>query len=121
MGCVFCDIVENKLESEKIYEDEKVLAFKDVEPQAPVHFLVIPKKHIKSLNELKEQDFETIGHIFKVIKKLVKDLKVENGFRVVNNCGDDGGQTVEHIHFHVLAKRKMSWPPGWKNNWQLNV
>lgn len=112
MGCVFCEIVKNNLKSEKIYEDEEILAFKDVEPQAPVHFLVIPKKHIKSLNDLKGQDFEIMGRIFKVIQKVVKDLKIENGFRVINNCGKDGGQTVEHIHFHVLAKRKLSWPPG---------
>ena len=112
MGCVFCDIVNNKIKSEKIYEDEDVLAFKDVEPQAPVHFLVIPKKHIKSLNEVKEEDFKLIGKIFSAIQKIIKNLNIEKGFRVINNCGEDGGQTVEHIHFHVLAKRKMSWPPG---------
>lgn len=112
MSCVFCDIVEGKINSQKIYEDEEILAFKDLNPQAPVHFLVIPKKHVKDLFELDFENVVLISKIFIVIKKIAQQQKLEEGFRVVSNCGEDGGQTVSHIHFHVLAKRKLAWPPG---------
>jgi len=111
--CIFCKIVNKDIPSEIIYEDDKVLAFKDVSPQAPVHILVVPKKHIESLNHLDGEDFDLIGHIFKIIKTIAEDLGVkEDGYRVVNNCGEFGGQTVPHIHFHLLGARKFSWPPG---------
>ena len=113
MDCIFCEIVKKNIESNILYEDEDVLAFKDVNPAAPVHFLVIPKKHIESLYELNEQDFNLIAKVFEVIKKLAKDLDLKDGLRVINNCKKDGGQTVGHIHFHVLAKRQLNWPPGW--------
>lgn len=112
MNCLFCKIVEKAIPSNIIYEDDLVLAFNDINPQAPVHFLVIPKKHIQSLNEVKEEDEILISYIMKIIVKLAIEQNLDNGYRVVNNCGKDGGQTVEHLHFHVLGKREMLWPPG---------
>lgn len=112
MDCVFCKIADGEIPSDIIYEDEKVIAFNDQDPQAPIHFLVIPKKHIESLAKLDEDDRDLIGHIFMVIKKITEDLGLENGYRIVNNTGEDGGQTVKHMHFHVLAERPLQWPPG---------
>lgn len=112
MDCVFCEIVKGNIPCEKIYEDEYVLAFKDLKPQAPVHFLVIPKRHIENALEIKEEDRDILYHVFLSIQKIAKDLDLKDGFRVVNNCGEDGGQTVLHLHFHVLGKRKLNWPPG---------
>ncbi|GAA0814268.1 histidine triad nucleotide-binding protein [Clostridium tertium] len=113
MDCIFCKIAEGEIPSKKLYEDEKVIAFHDISPEAPIHFLVIPKKHIKSVNELNEENANIISHIFLVINKLVKELNIaETGYRIVNNCGKDGGQTVDHMHFHVLGQRELKWPPG---------
>ncbi len=113
MSCIFCKIVAGEIPSKKLYEDDKVLAFYDISPEAPVHFLVIPKEHIKSANEIKEDNVSIVSHIFLVINKLVKELNIdETGYRIVNNCGKDGGQTVDHIHFHVLGQRDLKWPPG---------
>ena len=112
MDCIFCKIIKNEIPANKIYEDDKVLAFYDIQPQAPVHFLVIPKEHIKSPAEINSENSEIIAYIFEVIAKVAKQLNLDNGFRVVTNCGGDGGQTVEHLHFHVLAKRMLAWPPG---------
>ncbi|MDU5109123.1 MAG: histidine triad nucleotide-binding protein [Clostridium sp.] len=113
MSCIFCKIVAGEIPSKKLYEDDKVLAFYDISPEAPVHFLVIPKEHLKSANELNEENASIISHIFLVINKIVKELNInETGYRIVNNCGKDGGQTVDHIHFHVLGQRDLKWPPG---------
>ncbi|MDU4737373.1 histidine triad nucleotide-binding protein [Clostridium sp.] len=113
MDCIFCKIAEGEIPSKKLYEDEKVIAFHDISPEAPIHFLVIPKKHIKSVNEVNEENANIISHIFLVINKLVKELNIaEIGYRIVNNCGKDGGQTVDHMHFHVLGQRELKWPPG---------
>ena len=112
MDCLFCKIASGEIPSNKIYEDEKVFAFYDIDPQAPVHFLVIPKEHIKSCDEITAENSEIVAHIFEVIAKIAKDLKLERGYRIINNCGVDGGQTVEHMHFHVLGGRLLSWPPG---------
>jgi len=113
MSCIFCKIVNGEIPSKKIYEDDKVLAFHDISPEAPVHFLVIPKDHIQSVNDLTEKNSEIISHIFLVINKLVRELNVnETGYRIVNNCGKDGGQSVDHMHFHVLGQRDLKWPPG---------
>lgn len=113
MDCIFCKIAEGEIPSKKLYEDEKVIAFHDISPEAPIHFLVIPKKHIKSVNEVSEENANIISHIFLVINKLVKELNIaETGYRIVNNCGKDGGQTVDHMHFHVLGQRELKWPPG---------
>ena len=111
MDCLFCKIANGEIPSKKIYEDDKVLAFYDIEPQAPVHFLVIPKEHIASANELNEENSSVIAHIFTVIAKIAKELDLENGYRIVNNCGEDGGQSVKHLHFHILGGKPMGWPP----------
>lgn len=113
MDCIFCKIANGEIPSKKIYEDEKVIAFHDISPEAPIHFLVIPKEHIQSANEINEENVNIISHIFLVINKLVRELNIEKtGYRVVNNCGKDGGQSVNHIHFHVLGQRELKWPPG---------
>ena len=111
MDCIFCKIAAKEVPSEIIYEDEKVLVFKDLVPKAPVHVLVIPKTHISSVMEINEENSEIISHIFKVIKKLSSKLNLQNGFRVINNCGKYGGQTVNHIHFHVLGGQQLEWNP----------
>lgn len=110
--CIFCKIASGEIPSNKLYEDEQVLAFYDLEPQAPIHFLVIPKEHIPSAAAISAENSAIVAHIYEVIAKLAAELKLENGFRVVTNCGEQGGQTVQHLHFHVLAGRDMTWPPG---------
>ncbi|MBZ4653876.1 MAG: histidine triad nucleotide-binding protein [Bacillota bacterium] len=110
--CIFCKIAEGTIPSKKVYEDEKVLAFHDINPVAPVHVLVIPKKHITSLATMEKEDQGLIGHIFGVIHNLAEELKLQKGYRVVNNCGEEGGQTVAHLHFHLLGGRSFAWPPG---------
>jgi histidine triad (HIT) family protein len=110
--CLFCKIIRGEIPSKKAYEDERVLAFYDINPTAPIHVLVIPKEHIASLAEVKEEQLELIGYLHGVIRKVAKDLGLENGYRVVNNCGQDGGQEVKHLHFHLLGGRKMTWPAG---------
>lgn len=111
--CLFCKIVNNEIPSTKVYEDEFVLCFKDINPEAPVHVVMIPKKHIDSLNEINEENSNLIAHIFVVAKNIVRSLNIdESGYRIVTNCGKDGGQTVQHLHFHLLGGRIMKWPPG---------
>lgn len=110
--CIFCKIASGEIPSNKVYEDEQVLAFYDLEPQAPIHFLVIPKEHIPSAAAITAENSAIVAHIYEVIAKLAAEFKLENGFRVVTNCGEQGGQTVQHLHFHVLAGRDMTWPPG---------
>lgn len=112
MDCLFCNIVKGQIPSEKVYEDNAVYAFKDVNPEAPVHILIIPKRHIKSVDELEETDKELVGHIFLVAKKLAKENKLENGYRIVSNIGEEGGQSVKHLHFHLFGGRSFNWPPG---------
>ena len=112
MDCVFCNIVAGKIPARKIYENEHVLAFYDVNPQAPVHFLVIFKQHVSSVAVLEGEQFNLVQKVFEAIDEIVKILNLKDGFRVVNNCGKSAGQTVEHVHFHVLAGRNFSWPPG---------
>ena len=103
--CLFCKIAAGDIPSNKLFEDDQLLAFYDIDPQAPVHFLVIPKKHIDSA--------AVLGHIYAVIAQLAARLGIaENGYRVVTNVGADGGQSVKHLHFHVLAGRSLAWPPG---------
>lgn len=112
MSCIFCDIVSGKLPAKKVYENDYVLAFHDVEPQAPVHVLVVCKEHIANVSEIEEEKFFLVQEIFKAINELAKTLNLKDGFRVVNNCGKKAGQTVDHMHFHVLAGRDFLWPPG---------
>ncbi|QUH26911.1 histidine triad nucleotide-binding protein [Serpentinicella alkaliphila] len=112
--CLFCKIVNKEIPATIVYEDNYVVAFNDISPQAPKHVLVIPKKHIASFDHLTEEDNkEIIPYVFTAINKIAKDLDIsEEGYRVVNNCGKMGGQTVGHIHFHLLGGRQLMWPPG---------
>ena len=110
--CIFCRIAAGEIPSNKLYEDDQLLAFYDLDPQAPTHFLVIPKAHIASVAEITPQNSAVVAHIYEVIARLAAELGLEQGFRVVTNCGPQGGQTVPHLHFHVLASRDMTWPPG---------
>ncbi len=112
-NCIFCKIIEGSIPSNKIYEDDTIYAFYDINPAAPVHFLVIPKVHISSANALNSENSAVVAHIFDVIGELAaKEGIADKGYRIVNNCGADGGQTVEHLHFHVLGGRNLTWPPG---------
>lgn len=112
VDCLFCKIAAGEIPARKLYEDDQVVAFHDIGPQAPVHFLVIPKKHIATLNDLGETDKALAGHILFTAQRLAKEQGCEEGFRVVMNCNEEGGQTVYHIHMHVLGRRQMTWPPG---------
>ena len=113
MDCLFCKIIKGEIPSTKVYEDDKVYAFRDIEPQAPVHILIIPKEHIASANEITEENASVIGHIYAVAAKIAKEEGIaDGGYRIVNNCGQDGGQTVGHLHFHMLGGRSLQWPPG---------
>ena len=110
MDCLFCKIVAGEIPSKKVYEDDYVYAFYDINPVAPMHVLVIPKKHYESILEIDDNDMDIIGHIHKVIKQIVTEKGYDKtGFRIINNCGDDGCQEVKHIHFHILAGKKLNW------------
>lgn len=112
-NCIFCMIASGEIKSSKVYEDDEITAFKDITPQAPVHVVIIPKKHITSLNEINADDSALIGNLFMKIKDIAKLTGLdEKGYRIVSNCGEDGGQTVGHIHFHLLGGRALKWPPG---------
>ena len=111
-GCLFCKIANGEIKSTVLYEDENVLAFRDIDPQAPEHFLVIPKRHIESVDHLSAEDADVLVALFSTIKKVAAQLKISGGYRVVSNVGEDGGQSVPHLHFHVLGGRSLSWPPG---------
>ena len=106
--CIFCKIISGDIPSQKVYEDELVYAFKDINPMAPVHILVIPKAHIPTILDIDDNNSEIVAHIYEVIAKLAKEYKLEQGFRVVSNCNEFGGQTVFHLHFHILGGEKLS-------------
>ena len=109
MDCLFCSIIKGDIPSTKVYEDETVYAFKDINPMAPVHVLIVPKQHISSVNEVTEENSGVIAHIYEVAAKLAKELGIsESGYRVVSNCGADAGQTVFHLHFHLLGGKKLN-------------
>ena len=111
--CLFCKIIAGEIPSNKVYEDDLCYAFYDINPQAPTHFLVVPKAHIQSVSAVNEENAHIVGHIFAVIAKLAEELGFAGpGYRVVSNIGEAGQQTVPHLHFHVLAGRDMTWPPG---------
>ncbi len=106
--CIFCKIIKGEIPSEKVYEDDEILAFKDIQPTAPIHILIIPKKHITNLMEIAPEDSALMGKIVEAMQKVAKQLGVdEKGFRIISNCGPDSGQEVMHLHFHLLAGRKM--------------
>jgi histidine triad (HIT) family protein len=112
-NCLFCKIANHEIPADILYEDDSVMAFRDISPQAPVHFLVIPKKHIDNIMEIKESDKELLGNMLFHAQKIAKNEGCEEkGARFVLNCKTDGGQTVNHIHLHILGKRMLYWPPG---------
>lgn len=113
MECIFCKISGGEIPAKIVFQDDQVMAFVDVNPQAPIHHIIIPKRHIASLNELTDNDLPLIGHMVLSAKSLAKELKIADaGYRIVMNCNADGGQTVFHIHLHLLGGRFMAWPPG---------
>jgi histidine triad (HIT) family protein len=113
MECLFCKIIEKKQPAKILYEDDLSVALEDINPQAPVHALVIPKKHISTNLDLKEEENSLIGHLFQVANKIAKDKGIaDRGFRLVMNCNPESGQTVFHMHLHILGGRIMHWPPG---------
>ncbi len=112
MDCLFCKIAAGDIPVQKVLEDDTTLAFTDIHPQAPVHVLIIPRKHITSLAHLSPEDEQLIGHMHALAKKVAEQKGLEKGFRTVVNTGPEGGQTVDHLHLHVLGGRPMHWPPG---------
>ncbi len=111
--CIFCKIAAGEIPAEKVYEDDQVVGFRDLNPQAPVHLLLIPRRHIATLNDLSEADEALVGHLCRVAAKVAADEGLaERGYRTVMNCNAEGGQTVFHIHLHLLGGRQMTWPPG---------
>lgn len=108
MDCLFCKIVAGDIPSTKVYDDDSVFAFRDINPQAPVHILVIPKAHIASVAEVSPENSAVVAHIFEVIPAIATAEGLENGYRVVSNCGPDAGQTVNHLHFHILGGKKLA-------------
>jgi histidine triad (HIT) family protein len=111
--CIFCDIINQKIPADIVYESDRVLAFSDIIPQAPIHKLIIPKKHITNILGFEKNDDTLFSDIFSAIQAIVKTESVlEQGFRIVNNTGNNGGQTVHHVHFHLLGGRHLHWPPG---------
>jgi len=111
-NCIFCQIVEGNIPAEKLYEDELIVAFRDINPVAPTHILLIPKEHIETLNDLTSQHEQVIGRIYTVAKELAAKAGLTGGYRIVVNCLADGGQEVYHLHYHLLGGRKLTWPPG---------
>lgn len=112
MPTIFTKIINREIPAEIVYEDDLALAFRDINPQAPTHVLVIPKREIASLDDLEDGDADLMGHLFLVVQKVAAQLELANGYRTVINCGSEGGQTVDHIHIHLLAGRPLAWPPG---------
>ena len=112
-ACLFCRIAAGQLPATVVYADDEVMAFRDIAPRAPIHVLVIPRRHIVSVMDMRDEDEPLLGHMFSVIREVARqDGIAEAGFRVVSNAGPDGGQTVDHLHFHVFGGRFMTWPPG---------
>ena len=107
MDCVFCKIANGEIPSAKVYEDDKIIAFNDLNPQAPVHILVIPKNHISCINDINSDNSDVIGHIFEKIPQIAKSAGLEGGYRIISNCGKDAGQTVFHLHFHLLGGKTL--------------
>ena len=111
--CLFCKIISGEIPAPPVYADEQVVVIRDISPQAPHHFLILPREHIVSALDLEECHEALVGHVFRVAARLAREQGfAESGFRIVNNCGRDGGQTVGHIHFHLLGGRSLEWPPG---------
>jgi len=111
-GCIFCKIVNKEIPAEIVYENDNVLVFKDIKPSAPVHLLLIPKKHIPTLFDLEEADSGPLGDLHLAAAHVAREMGLEKGFRLVSNCNQDAGQLVFHIHYHLMAGRTLHWPPG---------
>ncbi len=109
---IFKKIIDGEIPAEIVYEDDHCLAFHDIAPQAPIHILVIPKKEIPNLNAVSAEDLNIVGHLIMAIQKITRDLGVEQSYRLISNCGEAAGQTVHHLHLHILAGRDLDWPPG---------
>ncbi|MEW6040464.1 MAG: histidine triad nucleotide-binding protein [Elusimicrobiota bacterium] len=113
MDCIFCKISKGTIKSDCVYEDEEIFAFRDINPQAPVHILIIPKKHIESISQIKGDEESLAGRILSISLEIAKKEKIDkSGFRIVVNNGPDAGQAVNHLHFHLLGGRELHWPPG---------
>ena len=110
--CIFCKLKDGEIPANVAYEDDRIFCFHDADPQAPVHVLMIPKKHIPSIDDVTDEDADLMGYMMTKGKDVAASLGLENGYRVVINCGEDGFQTVKHLHLHILGKRKLTWPPG---------
>lgn len=110
--CIFCEIAAKEVASDIVYESDQVVAFPDINPQAPVHLLIIPKKHIANIGEIGSEDQNLLYQIGEAVKKLAEQYQLEDGYRLVTNCGTAAGQTVNHLHFHLLGGRNLTWPPG---------
>ncbi|MCL6639426.1 MAG: histidine triad nucleotide-binding protein [Firmicutes bacterium] len=110
--CIFCKIVRKEIPADTVYEDDHVLVFKDINPAAPVHLLLIPKKHVPTFFELEDGDGDVMGRLQLAAARVARELKLDDGFRLVSNCGKDAEQLVRHIHYHLLAGRPLKWPPG---------
>lgn len=111
-SCIFCRIVEKKSPARIVYEDTEFIAFEDINPQAPVHVLLVPRRHVSSVLELSERDINAVGNMYLAAAKIARQKNIENGFRMVVNSGVGGGQTVWHLHFHLMGGRRFTWPPG---------
>lgn len=110
-NCIFCKIISGEIPSKKVYEDDLIYGFNDVNPVAPVHILLIPKKHISTLNDMTDEDIKIITHIYSVAKRIAKEVGIsKEGYRIVTNCGENAGQTVFHVHFHLIGGKKLQWP-----------
>ena len=112
MDCLFCKIIAGEIPSTKVYEDDMVYAFKDIDPQAPFHAVIVPKEHIVSAADITTENSIFVAKIFEAASVIAREQGLDNGFRIVTNCGNDGGQTVGHLHFHMLGGRLLAWPPG---------
>lgn len=112
MSCLFCKIIDGSIPSTRVYEDEQCIAFADINPQAPVHLLIIPRKHIVSLAEATKEDNALLSHLLWIVAEIAREKNLAAGYRVVINIGPNGGQTVDHLHLHLLGGRHMTWPPG---------
>ncbi len=110
--CLFCNMVQGTVKSRKVYEDDKVFVFEDIKPQAPTHVLIVPKKHIRGLKEAQPEDAEIIGYMHLVAVQIARERGIEDGYRTIFNVGPNSGQSVFHIHLHLIGGRRMSWPPG---------
>ena len=113
MECIFCKIAKGELPADIVYQDEHIVSFRDLHPQAPAHVLIIPRKHIPSLGGTTPEDHKLLGHMLEKVRTLAEELEIlDRGFRLVSNCGEEAGQSVHHLHFHLLGGRPFAWPPG---------